>query len=172
MDRSWITTSRISDEYENGVEEFIQFAKRNGVGVNNKYYCLCVNCVNVIRQDIELIREHILCVSFFKSYTIWTWHGEVLKQYSSKSTNKCEYSNVYSEDCMEDVIHDIGEDSFHQAHVYDSLKDDSITELYPYCSTFSDCQQYCDYLISRQEMDGLKKFHRISRIVSSNTSKR
>jgi len=23
MDRSWITTSRISDEYENGVEEFI-----------------------------------------------------------------------------------------------------------------------------------------------------
>jgi len=42
MDRSWITVSRISDEYENGVEEFIQFAKRNEVGVNNKYYCSCV----------------------------------------------------------------------------------------------------------------------------------
>jgi len=79
MDRSWITTSRISDEYENSVEEFIQFAKRNGVRVNNKYYCPCVNCVNVIRQDIELIREHILCDGFLKSYTIWTWHGEVLE---------------------------------------------------------------------------------------------
>jgi len=38
---------------------------------------------------------------------------------------------------MEDMISDIGEDSFHQAHVYDSLKDDSVTELYPGCSTFS-----------------------------------
>jgi len=55
MNQSWITASRISDEYENGVEEFLQFAKRNGIGVNNKYYCPCVNCVNVIRQDIELI---------------------------------------------------------------------------------------------------------------------
>ena len=79
MDRSWITVSQISDEYENGVEEFIQFVKRNGVEVNNKYYCPCVNCVNVIRQDIELIREHVLCDDFLKSYTIWTWHGKVLE---------------------------------------------------------------------------------------------
>jgi len=26
---------------------------------------------------------------------------------------------------MEDMIRDVGEDSFHQTHVYDSLKDDS-----------------------------------------------
>ena len=70
MNRSWITASRISDEYENGIEEFLQFAKRNEIGVNNKYYCPCVNCVNVIRQDIELIREHVLCDGFLKSYTI------------------------------------------------------------------------------------------------------
>ena len=38
---------------------------------------------------------------------------------------------------MEDMIHDIGEDNFHQTHVYDSLKDDSVIELYPGCSTFS-----------------------------------
>jgi len=44
---------------------------------------------------------------------------------------------MYSEDCLEDMIRDIREDSFHQAHVYDSLKDDSVTELYPGCSSFS-----------------------------------
>jgi len=38
---------------------------------------------------------------------------------------------------MEDMIRDIREDSFHQAHVYDSLKDDLFTELYRGCSTFS-----------------------------------
>jgi len=41
MRRSWITASRISDEYEKGVEEFLQLAKRNGAGVNNNYFCLC-----------------------------------------------------------------------------------------------------------------------------------
>jgi len=95
-----------------------------------------VNCLNVRRQNIELIQEHVLCDGFLKNYTIWTWHGEVLEQYSSVSTSECQYSNVYSEDCIEDMIRDIGEESFHQAHVYDSLKDDSVTELYPGCSTF------------------------------------
>jgi len=31
MDQSWINGSRISDVYEKGVEEFLQFAKQNGV---------------------------------------------------------------------------------------------------------------------------------------------
>ena len=38
---------------------------------------------------------------------------------------------------MEDMICDIGGESFHQAHVFDSLKDDSLTELYPGCSSLS-----------------------------------
>jgi len=29
MDRSWMKTSRISNEYQNGVEEFLQFTERN-----------------------------------------------------------------------------------------------------------------------------------------------
>jgi len=51
MNQSWIIASRISDEYEKGVEEFLQFTKRNGAGVNNKYFCPCVNCLNVRRQE-------------------------------------------------------------------------------------------------------------------------
>ena len=35
---------------------------------------------------------------------------------------------------MEDMIRNIGEDNFHQAHVYDLLKDDLVTELYSSCS--------------------------------------
>jgi len=72
MDRSWINASRISDVYEKGVEEFLQFAKQNGTGVNNKYYCSCLNCLNGRRLDIELILEHVLCDGFLKRYTTWT----------------------------------------------------------------------------------------------------
>jgi len=35
------------------------------------------------------------------------------------------------------MIRDIGEDSFQQAHMCDSLKDDSKTPLYPGCSSFT-----------------------------------
>jgi len=38
---------------------------------------------------------------------------------------------------MNDMIRDIGGESVHQAHVFDWLKDDSLTELYPDCSSFS-----------------------------------
>jgi len=31
MDRNWINYVRISDEYERGVEEFIQFAQPNAI---------------------------------------------------------------------------------------------------------------------------------------------
>jgi len=38
---------------------------------------------------------------------------------------------------MKDMIRDIGEESFHEAHVYDSLKDNSRTKLYSGCSILS-----------------------------------
>jgi len=69
MDRSWINASRISDVYEKGVEDFLEYAKRNGSTINERYYYLCVNCVNGKILDIELIREHVLCDGFLKNYT-------------------------------------------------------------------------------------------------------
>jgi len=51
---------------------------------------------------------------------------------------------------MEDMIRNIGEDSYHQAHIYDLLKDDLVTELYHDYSGFT--------RLSRQEIGGLIKF--------------
>ena len=137
MDRSWINTSRVSDVYEKGVEDVLELAKRNGEGRHGRYYCPCVNCVNLKRLDIELIREHVLCDGFLKNYTTWTWHGEVLELPYASEQDQCEHSKLYSEDYMNDMIRDIGGESVHQVHVFDSLKDDSRKKLYPGCSSFS-----------------------------------
>ena len=72
MNRSWINASQISDVYEKCVEDFLEYAKRNGAAINGRYYYPCVNCVNEKRLDIELIREHVLCDGFLKNYTTWT----------------------------------------------------------------------------------------------------
>ena len=117
MDRSWINDSLIGDVYEKGFEEFTQFFERNGAGIYERYYCPCVNCLNGKRLDIELIQEHALCDDFLKSYTTWTWHGEVLNlPYISET--ECQHSNIHSKDCMKDMISYIREDSFHQTRVW------------------------------------------------------
>jgi len=39
MDQSWINLSRISDDYERGVKEFIEFAQHHGGSANVKERC-------------------------------------------------------------------------------------------------------------------------------------
>ena len=84
-----------------------------------------------------MIREDVLCDGFLKNYITWTWHGEVLDLPYASEQDQCEHSNIYFEDYMDDMIRDIGGESVHQTHVFDSLKDDSLTEFYPGCSSFS-----------------------------------
>jgi len=45
MDRSWMNAIRISDVYENGVEEFLKFAEQHGTALNRKYFCPCNNYI-------------------------------------------------------------------------------------------------------------------------------
>jgi len=74
MDQNWINSIRISYEYKRGVEEFIQFAQHNA---NNschdgvKFMCMCINCLNERRLDVNKIKEHLLCDGFLRSYTTW-----------------------------------------------------------------------------------------------------
>ena len=42
MDRSWMQASRISDYYENGVEQFLQFTELNALSLHGKFFCPCV----------------------------------------------------------------------------------------------------------------------------------
>ena len=81
MNRNWINSLHISDEYERGVEEFIQFAQRNAINSGHngaKIRCLCVNYLNGRILDVKIMREHLLCDGFLRSYKTWTWHGELL----------------------------------------------------------------------------------------------
>jgi len=77
MDRDWINLPRISAEYENGVEKFIKFAQRYE-GRSVKFRCPCVNCLNGRKLNATQVREHLICDGFLRSYTIWTWHDELI----------------------------------------------------------------------------------------------
>jgi len=62
MDRNWINFVRISDEYERGVQEFIQFMQRNANSSGHDgahIRCMCVNYLNGRILDVKKIKEHL-----------------------------------------------------------------------------------------------------------------
>ncbi|XP_020203464.1 uncharacterized protein LOC109789016 [Cajanus cajan] len=136
MDRSWVNARRIIDEYQNGVEQFLELAQRNQADLNGKFYCPCVNCLNGRRHVIDEIRDHLICDGFLTSYTTWIWHGE---DKETQIVAQTEQDDVEMEDQIEDMIRDVGQEFFQQAqsHVYDTLKSDSETPLFPDCTTYT-----------------------------------
>ena len=113
--------SRISPKYEEGVEQFLQFASERGrPDEDGKYYCPCINCLNGRRQILDDIREHLLCDGIKRNYTTWIWHGEMIDM---QSRPQSEPFDVEMGDRLEDMIRDLGQGSFQQAHalVYQGL---------------------------------------------------
>ena len=92
-------------------------------------FCPCINCLNGKRQILDGIQEHLLCDGIKKNYTMWIWHGELT---SIQSGSQSEPFDVEMGDRFEDMICDLGQESFQQAHapVYDTLQTDSKKPLY------------------------------------------
>ena len=41
MDRSWMKASHVTEEYENGVEDLLQYAERNAPSLRGKFLSMC-----------------------------------------------------------------------------------------------------------------------------------
>ena len=54
-------------------------------------------------------REHLLCDGIKKNYTAWIWHGELIDM---QMGFQFEPFDVEMGDCLEDMIHDLGQESF------------------------------------------------------------
>ena len=113
MDQSWTKVPHISDNYHKGVEDFLQFTQQNAPVLAGKYLCPCVNCVNERCQSLNDIRSHVICDGFSPSYTNWIWHGELPHMLTTLDTDAVD---VQMGDRMEEMIRDLGQESFRQAN--------------------------------------------------------
>ena len=55
-----MNASRITEEYENGVEEFLQFAQSKAQPMCGKIFCPCVKCGN--RKKKKRVRKRVCWV--------------------------------------------------------------------------------------------------------------
>ena len=64
--------SRMSPTYEEGVEQFLQFAlEKSRPDEDENFFCPCINYLNGRRQILDDIREHLLCDGIKKNYATW-----------------------------------------------------------------------------------------------------
>ena len=133
MDRSWMRANRLSDEFENGVTEFLQFAQKNLPNNDGLFPCPCVICANREENNGDEIRGHLTWKGICQNYTQWIWHGEVY----TPSVSQREKVSVDMDDRLEVMLHDIGEESFKKVHVYETLCKDKEEPLYPGCKNFT-----------------------------------
>ena len=136
MDQSWKKESHISDEYANGVEQFLQFIERNAQSLGGQFFCPCVKCLNRRCHSINEIRSHLICYRIIWNYTKWIWQGELLVMLTVGRTKPIDED---VEDCIEDMIRNHGQDYFQQAHapLYEKIENDSKKPLYSGCTAFT-----------------------------------
>ncbi|KAL0536446.1 hypothetical protein IC582_025395 [Cucumis melo] len=90
MDKSWMSKSRLSKEFELGVENFIRFGFSNTT--NTSMPCPCLKCENCQKHKANDIRDHLYFNGIDESYKTWFWHGEELPNSSFHGeSSKCMY---------------------------------------------------------------------------------
>ncbi|XP_039117808.1 uncharacterized protein LOC120253541 [Dioscorea cayenensis subsp. rotundata] len=82
MDKSWMSKSRLSQEYLDGVEGFLNFAFNNA-SEDNMILCPCVKCANVKWKTREVVLEHLICDGILQGYDYWFFHGECVPSSSN-----------------------------------------------------------------------------------------
>ena len=95
-------------------------------------------------QDVKKIREHLIYDEFLRSYTTWTWHGELLnlprvsvtEEYVGSTVDDAVHGEVH-DDRLEDMIRDVAAKSFAEAHGYESMSSDAETPLHPRSTKFT-----------------------------------
>jgi len=113
MDQSWIKTPHISDDYQKGVENFLQFAQQNAPILGEKYFYPCVKCMNGRHHSLNNIISYLICEGINSTYTNWIWHSELPHMSTTPHT---EVVDVQAGDRIEDMICDLGQEGFRQAH--------------------------------------------------------
>ncbi|KAF7130454.1 hypothetical protein RHSIM_Rhsim10G0071800 [Rhododendron simsii] len=76
MDKDWMAIkNRLSEQYKQGVESFIEFAMANS-GAQAEIRCPCIDCLHSKTLSSEVFRIHLIIKGINSSYKTWMYHGE------------------------------------------------------------------------------------------------
>ncbi|PPS15342.1 hypothetical protein GOBAR_AA05235 [Gossypium barbadense] len=111
MDRTWMNFSRASNEYQNGVQSFLDLAFHNS-SQENIILCPCKKCGNIYWQYREVVYEHLIVDGFIRGYKKWIFHGECTPSGASSMINSGYPYSGYRQHVREDDMEGMMRDAF------------------------------------------------------------
>ena len=102
MDRSWKSKSRVTTEYQSGLQYFLDYAFRNA-SMHDQILCPCKRCRIRIMVSRDDAFEHLTVDGFIPGYNQWIAHGELPSRLSSSGEN---LPNSLGNDDMRGLVHD------------------------------------------------------------------
>ncbi|KAH1122276.1 hypothetical protein J1N35_005436 [Gossypium stocksii] len=130
MDRTWMNLSRVSDEYRNGVQTFLNFAFQN-TSQENMILCPCKKCGNINWHYREVVYEHLIVDSFIREYKRWIFHGECTSSRTSAMINMPYPQSAYHQSVKEDDMEGMLRDAF-------NMRNDGLQSFPPDLVAFDD----------------------------------
>ena len=162
MDRSWITLSSITDEYQKGLNEFLDFAFQHVSGANT-IICPCKHCKFKKRQIRDIVYDHLTCTPFPRGYTFWFRHGEIREGESSNMLRRdpmCDTENHVrdNDEPIRNMLYDAFGEFRHSRRDEPLSLDENIT---------ADAKTFYDLLKDGEELlyDGCANFTKLSFLV-------
>ncbi|XP_057443610.1 uncharacterized protein LOC130735722 [Lotus japonicus] len=141
MDREWMSASRLSQEYEDGVKMFIRFAVEHEEDPT-KIVCPCLKCCFAKRISAADLEDHLIMYGIDQSYKCRTRHGETrckgsdpgnIENHAAADAN----ANIYEDDQMEEFAKVVEEDLRDCPEMFERLVSDSEKPLYDGCTKYT-----------------------------------
>ncbi|XP_070019584.1 uncharacterized protein [Nicotiana sylvestris] len=163
--KRWIYCDRVSKEYLDGVEDFLNhafFEKQDG----GKIACPCTKCMLIHQVNRATTYDHLMVNGIIPSYDTWFCHGESLKGSNNAGENNHSQStqrgddirgmihDVFAgvtqfmdtdaselggieQDLQENIAHPFGNQPHPEVDKFERLIKEANKELYPGCKKFS-----------------------------------
>ncbi|GMJ09515.1 hypothetical protein HRI_004620700 [Hibiscus trionum] len=123
MDISWMNLPRVSVDYRNGVQAFLNFAFASA-SEENKILFPCKKCANINWYTREVVHEHIIVTGFVPGYRKWVFLGELTPRSDSSTSNPSYPPNSHRRSLREDDIEGMLRDAFNMHDYHQSVRED------------------------------------------------
>lgn len=120
--RSWMIrrkdcTGQVTEEFKNGVDDFIKIATRDPTVADalSRIPCPCSKCKNCVTKEVFWVEKHLYQYGFMKDYINWTVHGEDRWEDSSSRSivhdEEVETRNPYVDTVIDAVLDELNSEN-------------------------------------------------------------
>ncbi|KAM6567351.1 hypothetical protein CsatA_026479 [Cannabis sativa] len=134
MDKSWMREERDTLRFQVGFDAFLEFALKNSTN-HVRIHCPCVDCCNVSKGNITMIKDHVYLRGFNRSYTNWYYHGEHLPNdpypLGKRGVDDIEGNDL--DDYPLDLLNEAQEEFLNDPEKFDNFLSDADKPLFDGC---------------------------------------